>query len=90
MGKRLQLKAFDQDVGSTDSLGKAEAVTLLSLVDSEQEKSHALSLNDASGKPVGQVKLTTRLVWHPPEPEFNFDLNKNCILRLWISECKLT
>ena len=48
---------------------------------------HTLALQNEQGVDIGMLTLTTQMVRLPAEPEFNFDLNRNCVLRLWISGC---
>ena len=61
-GQNLEIKAFDQDVGSSDFLGAANPISFTSLVEDEEE--HTLDrplFNDC--KQVGNIKFSTKLLW---------------------------
>ena len=81
-GKKLVFEAFDQDLTSSEALGSSKSISLLSLVESEDLKTHNLVLGDKEGKTCGELTITTQFVVRPPHPEINNTLNKNCLLKL--------
>ena len=55
---------------------------MLSLVETEDLKTHTLILSDKEGKKSGELLITSQFICMPPDPEINSNLNKNCILKL--------
>lgn len=87
-GKRLVFEAFDKDLASSDFLGKSKGISFVTLVETEDLKTHTLLLSDEDGKKAGELIVTSQFVYVPPDPECNFDLNRNCILKVWIHNAK--
>ena len=75
------MEAYDKDIASSDLLGKANALSYVSLVEDTKEKVHDLDLFHEYKK-TGNVKFTTKFIWCEPDPDPNPKLNPNCRLIL--------
>lgn len=83
LGKDLVMEAYDEDIASSDLLGKANPLSYVSLIQDEKEKTFDLDIFHECKK-TGNVKFSTRFVWYEPDPPPNPKLNINCRLELVI------
>lgn len=87
-GKRLVCEAYDKDLVTSDFLGKTKGFSFVTLVENEDLKTHKIVLNDNDKKKAGELIFTTQFIYVAPEPECNYDLNRNCILKVMIHSGK--
>ena len=75
--------ALDKDLTSSDVLGTANSISLVSLVDNQKPKTFAIDLFHEFKK-TGHIKFTTQFIWKQPDPPPNPLLNSRCMLDLTI------
>lgn len=83
-GEELALESFDYDVvGSNDSLGKANPISLVSMCADESAHTHKMDLFK-DYKKTGSIVFQSRFVWQEPDPPPNPKLNNFCMLEVVI------
>ena len=92
LGGSLVLKAYDEDVGSSDWLGATAPLSFSECIANANENKREVDLVGEKGKKAGRIAFATQYIWAEPDPpkvkrdEIAKPLNKKCKLDVTIVE----
>lgn len=82
-GKDLVVQAYDHDVASSDILGEANAISLISMCADLKSQVHKVDIFH-NLKKTGSIEFESKFIYQPPDPPPHPDLNPYCLLEVII------